>query len=230
VRYSRNGAKKVYYFIEPMREEDIPFVQEIERQSQMTPWSALTYRREIRNRQACRYVVARAETQPPNGRSPHPEYPLLIRMLQRIGLFTPTPYPATPIVGYGGIWLNETSGHITTIAVAPAHRRRGVGELILNALIDSAYELQAEYLSLEVRVSNLTAQRLYLKYGFRPVSQRANYYTDNQEDALVMWTDPINTTTYKDRLRELRQQLYERLRQQANQVTAESPRSGPIVG
>lgn len=220
----------MYYFIEPMREDDIPAVQVIERQSQMTPWSAQTYRREIQNRQACRYVVARADTRPPNGAPPQPDYPLLVRMLQRLGLIGPSPEQRAPIVGYGGIWLNETSGHITTIAVAPPHRQRGVGELILNALIDGAYELNAQYLSLEVRVSNLTAQRLYLKYGFRPVGQRAHYYIDNQEDALVMWTDPITTTSYKERLRELRRQLYERLRQQADQVVADNPSSGPSVG
>lgn len=219
----------MYYFIEPMREDDIPAVQVIERQSQMTPWSAQTYRREIQNRQACRYVVARADTHPPNG-APPPDYPPLVRMLRRLGFIAPATRPCAPIVGYGGIWLNETSGHITTIAVAPDQRRRGIGELILNALIDGAYELNAQYLSLEVRVSNLTAQRLYLKYGFRPVGQRAHYYIDNQEDALVMWTDPITTTSYKDRLRELRRQLYERLRQQADQVAAESPSNGPSVG
>ncbi|WP_416181181.1 ribosomal protein S18-alanine N-acetyltransferase [Chloroflexus sp.] len=213
-----------------MREEDIPAVQEIERQSQMAPWSALIYRREIRNRQSCRYVVARADTQLPDSTPSATDYPLLLRLLQRIGLVASTFTNTAPIVGYGGIWLNETSGHITTIAVAPAHRRRGVGELILNALIDGAYELHAQYLSLEVRVSNLTAQRLYLKYGFRPVGQRANYYVDNHEDALVMWTDPITTTSYKERLRELRRQLHERLRQQVDQVVVESPSNGPTVG
>lgn len=230
MHHSRNGARRVYYFIEPMREEGIPAVQEIERQSQMSPWSALTYRREIRNRQSCRYVVARADTQLPDGASPATDYPLLLRLLQRIGLVAPASTSTAPIVGYGGIWLNETSGHITTIAVAPAHRRRGVGELILNALIDGAYELNAQYLSLEVRVSNLTAQHLYLKYGFRPVGQRANYYVDNHEDALVMWTDPITTTSYKERLRELRRQLHERLRQQVDQVVVGSPSNGPTVG
>lgn len=230
MHHSRNGARRVYYFIEPMCEEDIPAVQEIERQSQMAPWSALTYRREIRNRQSCRYVVARADTQLPDGPPPATDYPLLLRLLQRIGLVAPASTSTAPIVGYGGIWLNETSGHITTIAVAPAHRRRGVGELILNALIDGAYELNAQYLSLEVRVSNLTAQRLYLKYGFRPVGQRANYYVDNHEDALVMWTDPITTTSYKERLRELRRQLHERLRQQVDQMAVGSPSNGPTVG
>ncbi len=220
----------MYYFIEPMREDDIPAVQQIERQSHMTPWSAMTYRREIRNHESCRYVVARADTQLPNGSSPAPAYPLLVRMLQRLGLIDPDQASSLPIVGYGGIWLNDTSGHITTIAVAPAHRRRGVGELILNALIDGAYELNAQYLSLEVRVSNLTAQRLYLKYGFRPVGQCANYYLDNQEDALVMWTDPITTSGFKERLRELRRQLHERLRQQANQEVAGRPSNGPRVG
>jgi ribosomal-protein-alanine N-acetyltransferase len=101
--------------------------------------------------------------------------------------------------------------------VATAHRGHGVGELLLNTLIDHAYELQAQTITLEVRVSNTVAQKLYLKYGFQPAGTRPRYYTDNGEDALIMWTDPIDTPTYKARLSELRRQLYARLQRQTRQ-------------
>jgi ribosomal-protein-alanine N-acetyltransferase len=206
----------MYYFIEPMREEDIPEVQAIERESFSSLWSANSYRRELRTSETSRYVVARASEAPP------PEQPtstgqrrgLLASILP--GLFappaTPNPYP---IVGYAGLWLMVDEGHITTIAVAPSERGKGVGELLLNGLIDQAYELGASMLTLEVRMSNTVAQQLYLKYGFLASSIRPRYYTDNGEDALIMWTDQISAPAFQSRLKELRIQLAARLRAQA---------------
>ncbi|NTU82221.1 MAG: ribosomal protein S18-alanine N-acetyltransferase [Chloroflexales bacterium] len=210
----------MYYFIEPMAEEDIPHVQAIESQSFTTPWSANTYRREIRNTQSCRYVVARASAAPP---APSPAAPaaaprragILSQLVEVLFPQPELPTSARPIVGYGGLWLTVDDAHITTIAVEPAQRGKGIGELILSALIDHAYELGARQITLEVRVSNTSAQRLYLKYGFQPAGTRTRYYTDNGEDALIMWTDPIDTPVYRSRLSELRRQLFARLQQQA---------------
>lgn len=210
----------MYYFIEPMTEDDIPYVQAIESQSFTTPWSASTYRREIRNTQSCRYIVARSSAAPP---PPVPSGPAQAQrranlITQLIGAIFPQPeeQPAdTPIVGYGGLWLTVDDAHITTIAVEPAQRGKGVGELLLNALIDHAYELGARQITLEVRVSNLSAQHLYLKYGFQPAGTRTRYYTDNGEDALIMWTDPIDAPEYKARLSELRKLLFARLQREA---------------
>ena len=120
-----------------------------------------------------------------------------------------------PIVGYGGLWLNVDEGHVTTIAVAPEYRGRGIGELLLNGLIDQALSLHTDMLTLEVRVSNIVAQQLYLKYGFRTSGTRPRYYTDNGEDALIMWTESVRTPAYQDRLRRLREQLFTRLREEA---------------
>lgn len=208
----------MYYFIEPMSEEDIPDVQEVERQSFSTPWSASTYRRELRHTAASRYIVVRTSATPPPPRPvrrPAPRRTLLSLVLP--GIFSPPTISSTQyqLVGYGGLWLTESEAHVTTIAVARAHRGRSVGELLLNGLIDHAFDLRATWMSLEVRVSNTVAQNLYLKYGFRPAGTRARYYTDNNEDALMMWTDPIQTSEYQNRLRELREHLFARLRERA---------------
>lgn len=209
----------MYYFIEPMTEDDIAQVQQIESQSFTTPWSANTYRREIRNQASCRYVVARSSPTPPPPRAGAPgpaRRPGLIGQIFA-ALFPPANGTVNghPIVGYGGLWLTVDDAHVTTIAVDPSHRGSGVGELLLNALIDHAYELQARMLTLEVRVSNTVAQRLYIKYGFQPAGKRPRYYTDNGEDALIMWTEAIDAPEYQAQLSELRRQLYTRLQARA---------------
>jgi ribosomal-protein-alanine N-acetyltransferase len=202
----------VYYFVEPMRESDLHRIQEIERQSFSTPWSAATYLRELRATEQCRYLVARSSLHRP--RLLPAENPQRRGWLAGLlpGIFGPSvaasPYP---VVGYGGVWLALDEGHITTIASAPEARGRGIGELVLNGLIDAAGDLGARMLTLEVRVSNTVAQSLYLKYGFETRGTRRHYYTDNNEDALIMWAGPLDTPTYQHRLRELRTTLARRL-------------------
>ena len=207
----------MYYFIEPMVEGDIEQVQAVERYSFSTPWSANTYRNELRNLSNSRYIVARASTTPPPPREESSNqrrgfFSSMLAALFGATVAEPSPYP---IVGYGGLWLSVDEGHITTIAVGPEYRGRGIGELLLNGLIDQAMSLNADLLTLEVRVSNVVAQQLYLKYGFRPFGTRPRYYTDNGEDALIMSTDPIHASAYQERLHTLRELLFERLRQEA---------------
>ncbi|MGJ9385849.1 ribosomal protein S18-alanine N-acetyltransferase [Salipaludibacillus sp. CF4.18] len=91
------------------------------------------------------------------------------------------------VVGYCGLWVIVDEAHITNIAVSPSLRRQGVGEYILRGSMEMAKTLGAEKISLEVRVSNDPAQKLYRKFGFQDGGIRKNYYTDNQENALVMW-------------------------------------------
>ena len=208
----------MYYFIEPMAENDIERVQEIERRSFTTTWSANTYRHELRHPANSRYIVARASATPPPPRneSQPARRGLLSQLLPSLfGAPPPVHTSPYPIVGYGGLWLSVDEGHITTIAVVPEYRGRGIGELVLNGLIDQAMALNADMLTLEVRVSNLVAQQLYLKYGFKPAGTRPRYYTDNGEDALIMWTESIHLATYQERLQKLREQLFERLRHEA---------------
>jgi [ribosomal protein S18]-alanine N-acetyltransferase len=114
------------------------------------------------------------------------------------------------IVGYAGLWLSLDEAHITTFAVLPDHRRRKIGERMLVALFDRAERLGAEWLTLEVRASNLPAQRLYEKYGFRPAGIRRRYYSDNNEDAIIMWTERLRDRAVRERLTRLRAALEER--------------------
>jgi ribosomal-protein-alanine N-acetyltransferase len=104
------------------------------------------------------------------------------------------------LVGYGGIWLMVDEAHITTFAVDPAWRRQGIGETLLLALLELAIGRMAREATLEVRLSNLPARRLYEKFGFRPVGVRPRYYSDNNEDALIMTTEPLRSAGMQARL------------------------------
>jgi ribosomal-protein-alanine N-acetyltransferase len=108
------------------------------------------------------------------------------------------------IVAYGGMWLMVDEAHITTFAVHPGWRRQRVGERLLLAFLDLARDRHAREATLEVRLSNLAARRLYEKYGFRPVGLRPRYYSDNNEDALIMTTDPLTDAALRERIGRLR--------------------------
>jgi [ribosomal protein S18]-alanine N-acetyltransferase len=108
------------------------------------------------------------------------------------------------VVAYGGIWLMVDEAHITTFAVHPRYRRRRIGERLLLSLLDLSLDRHAREATLEVRLSNLAARRLYEKYGFRPVGIRPRYYSDNGEDALIMTTEPLAGATMRERIARLR--------------------------
>jgi [ribosomal protein S18]-alanine N-acetyltransferase len=96
------------------------------------------------------------------------------------------------VVGYMGFWLIQDEAHITNLAVHPAFRRRKLGERLLLALLRLAVRLGAKRATLEVRASNEPAKRLYEKHGFQIIAFRRKYYTDNNEDAMVMWVDDLS--------------------------------------
>jgi len=91
------------------------------------------------------------------------------------------------VVGYAGMWVILDEAHITNVAVHPDHRRRGVGQMLMLALEEAALARGATRITLEVRVSNTAAQQLYEMLGYRRTGVRRAYYTDNKEDALIMW-------------------------------------------
>jgi ribosomal-protein-alanine N-acetyltransferase len=110
------------------------------------------------------------------------------------------------IVGYAGYWLILEEAHITTIGVDPNHQRKGYGDLLMLHLIDHGLAAGAEWVTLEVRLSNVAAQKMYEKFGFTSLGRRKGYYQDNNEDALVMWTENIKQPHYKGLLDAVRQQ------------------------
>jgi ribosomal-protein-alanine N-acetyltransferase len=111
------------------------------------------------------------------------------------------------IVAYGGIWVILEDSHVTTIAVHPDYRGRKLGEEMLVHLLEEAIAARASWITLEVRESNETAQRLYRKYGFTVVSTRRGYYSDNNENALVMWAGNLKGPLYASRLAVLKDAL-----------------------
>jgi len=100
------------------------------------------------------------------------------------------------IVGYAGLMMSLTDGHVTTIAVDPEWHRHGIGTRLLLALAREAVERGATALTLEVRLSNHGAQELYKRFGYTAVGVRKGYYADTGEDALVMWAYDVNTPDY----------------------------------
>jgi len=109
------------------------------------------------------------------------------------------------VVGYAGLLLVEHDAHVTTVAVDPRARGRRLGTRLMLALADAALAAGAAHLTLEVRVSNTAARRLYERFGFESVGRRKDYY--RTEDALVMWATDIDTPEYRERLDEIRREL-----------------------
>ncbi len=91
------------------------------------------------------------------------------------------------VIGYAGFWLVAGEAQITRVAVTEAERGKDYGTRLTAALIKQAWELGAEAITLEVRESNIAAQRAYLTCGFASEGVRPNYYEDNHENAVIMW-------------------------------------------
>jgi ribosomal-protein-alanine N-acetyltransferase len=205
----------VPYRLETMTLGDIPEVIEIERLSFSMTWPANSYKRELEQNRMARYVVARYEPGP--GEPPPPPRPKEVRRPFPLSLF-PRPgeraggeESGLAVVGYGGLWLMVDEAHVTSVAVHPQFRSQGLGELLMLSLIDVSVRLQARYVTLEVRVGNAVARALYEKLGFHQTGIRPRYYTDNNEDAVVMWSDELHLPATRERLAALKRDLATRL-------------------
>ena len=95
------------------------------------------------------------------------------------------------IIGYIGLWIVYEDAQITNVAILEDYRGYKIGEHLFGYAVQYAQNQGAERLSLEVRVSNKIAQNMYEKFGLVPAGIREKYYTDDNEDALVMWVDLI---------------------------------------
>jgi [ribosomal protein S18]-alanine N-acetyltransferase len=150
--------------IRAMRLEDIPSVLEIDRMSFPTPWPESAYRYELCSNPLSRLWVAEVD----------------------LG------FGESRLVGMIVLWLIEDEAHIATLAVHPEYRRERIGARLLAFALQDALQHGAREAMLEVRKSNQVAQTLYRKFGFEIITQRARYYKDNNEDALLMNLDDLN--------------------------------------
>ncbi len=216
-----------------MRAEDIPQVIEIEREAFSPGWVGTQFRRELNSRY-CRFLVAYfTDDTPATGDAPADDAPasdaalppaggddagapadasMWGRMVRGVKSALGIAGETRPdvLAGYVGIWLQGDQAHITEIAVRDALRGRGIGELLLIGTVRVAFEQGMDEVTLEARVSNFIAQRLYDKYGFNEVGIRKNYYADNREDAVIMTTDPIYAGAYREKFARLQERFLER--------------------
>lgn len=194
------------YYVRPMRREDIPQVNEIDRDVFATQWPPPNYQRELQNKLA-RHVVAGDRARA----GPAPEARLysgrgvsgLTSRLRKL-FHNGSPAGGEFLLGFAGIWVLADEAHLTNIAVRSSYQGRGIGELLLISIVDLSKALKARVITLEARVSNKTAQNLYGKYGFREVGTRRGYYTDNREDAVIMTTNDITSAAFQARLKRLK--------------------------
>jgi ribosomal-protein-alanine N-acetyltransferase len=205
--------------IRPLDKEDIAQVNAIDREAFPTQWPPPNYRQELNNRLA-HYIVADDISRlldPPAPKPPGGLRTLASRFLPWIKRAETAPPPPRPyIAGFSGIWMMVDEAHITNIAVRKEYQCQGIGSLLLIATFDLAQKFNATLLTLEVRASNATAQKLYTRYGFARTGLRRGYYLDNREDAIIMSTESISSPSFQANLQQLRESLARKLHPSAN--------------
>ena len=188
--------------------DDLPQVARIDKTSFPIPWSTRTYEFEINQNDNSQMLVISRPAPPPAQPQPPPLTDLRHRLRQLLGASSS---PASDlVVGLGGLWRAVDEAHISTIAVHPEWRGRGLGEVLLAGMIARGIALGARQAALEVRVSNHVAQNLYRKYEFQTIAQHSHYYRDNGEDALLMQVanlDAAYQARLARRLRELQRRV-----------------------
>ncbi len=167
-RYLAGSSPDLPFKLDAMRLDDIPVIMAIERRVFSQAWTSGIYRRELTANPWSHYRLLRGVV---------PELPA--------------------ILAYGGVWQFEESAHIPTIATHPDYAGRKLGGYLLLHLLLLAQKLGCIEATLEVRVSNKPAQALYQRTRFVEVGRRRRYYSDNNEDALIM-TRPTLVATELD--------------------------------
>lgn len=205
------------YAVRPMQLADVPQVTEIDRESFPTLWPATSYKHELLSNKAAKYIVAweRTEKSPSEVLNTKPQQAgsrlnQLVSGIRHFFSSEKLPPNNQNIVGFAGMWFMADEAHLTSIAVRDADRGQGIGELLLISVIELAEEYNAQFITLEVRVSNRIAQGLYQKYGFTTARVRPGYYKDNNEDALIMTTDKISSASFQSNFQHLKQAYSER--------------------
>ena len=202
-------SQQTRVYLRRLQKEDIEEVLEIEREAFSPIWASTPFKRDINNKRAC-YLVAcidEDELPPPAVEEPVVEArPWLTRLagwFGRGGDPEPDPTDDSAIAGYVSVWYQGDEAHIVEIAVRESWRGNGIGELLLIGSLRAAVEYGSHVMTLEARVSNFIAHRLYEKYSFKSVGIRKGYYSDNREDAVIMTTTPIDSEEYGSAFSEL---------------------------
>jgi len=200
------------YIIRRMQDRDIPQALEIDREAFPTQWphpSYTSFKQELRNRLACYLVIVKLKELGPTKQYPGNKnfWQKVLHLFDHDRFFgeEATISPKEYIVGIAGFWIMADEAHITTLAVRNSCRRQGVGERLLIQIVEMAMQLNANVVTLEVRISNKQAQALYEKYGFQKLGVRRAYYTDNGEDAIIMTTSSLTSSTFQSHLQPLKQ-------------------------
>lgn len=154
-----------------MSSTDVRAVMRIESLSFSTSWPTSAFQSELNDNKLAHYFVGREG-----------------------------PGPDAEVVAYGGIWVILDDAHITTIAVHPDSRSRRYGEQLLVRMLHESISRGASWITLEARESNEIAHNLYRKYGFATIATRRAYYSDNGENAVVMWAGNLRSELYARRL------------------------------
>ncbi len=150
--------------IRPMQAEDLSQVLAIDQASFALPWPESAYRYELFDNPGSLLWVAEVTT--PDGER--------------------------QVIGMVVVWLILDEAHIATIAVHPQYRGQGVATKLLSTALIASIQREMRSATLEVRLHNLAAQRLYRRFGFEVAGSRPRYYRDNNEDALIMTVSPLN--------------------------------------
>ena len=156
----------------PLQVSDIEQMMRIEREAFPTPWSPSIYRYEVTRNQHSHYLTLRSQGED------------------------------SSIIGYGGFWLVIDEAHICTLAVDAAWRGYGLGTWLMLALLEDSLNGGATMATLEVRASNEAAQNLYQKLGFSVSGRRSRYYSNNNEDALLMTLEGLPSPSVQAALTE----------------------------
>src|SRR4030042_3812678 len=200
------------YIIRRMQDRDIPQALEIDREAFPTQWphpSYASFKQELRNRLAFYVVIAepRAVEMIKQNSADKTFWQKLLHLFDHDRFFGDELLPSTNeyMVGIAGFWMMVDEAHITTLAIRNTYHRKGIGERLLIQIIEMAVQLNANVVTLEVRISNKQAQALYEKYGFQKVGIRKAYYTDNGEDGVLMTTDSFTSSDFQLHFQNLKQ-------------------------
>ena len=205
-----------------LRSEDLKEVIEIEREAFAPLGVGTPFKRELNNKYS-RYLVAYfpdrgcPDTQPTQNDSSDKTNSSIGSLIARLrslilGKESAAVNLQPNIAGYLGVWFQGSEAHITEIAVRERYRGEGIGELLLIGSVRAAIQYGSNVVTLEARISNFIAQRLYEKYGFKTTGIRKGYYADNREDAVIMTTSPIHEEIFQQLFEDLQYKYPERWR------------------